>query len=187
MDEEYTPDQRIGSQIMREIYDWLESGVTAVVCVILIFTFVGRMVGVNGESMLPTLQDGDRLVATHVAYKPQRGDIVVVTKPNALNEPLIKRVIATEGQQIEIDFPNNTIYVDGRKIFEPYILEPMDPDGYSQIEFPAVVPSGCVFIMGDNRNNSWDSRAAQVGFVDERYILGRIIYRLFPIENIGKP
>ena len=187
MEEEYIPNQRLGSTIVRELYDWVESCVTAVVCVILIFAFIGRMVGVNGGSMLPTLEDRERLVATHLNYTPMRGDIVVVTKPNSRNEPLIKRVIAREGEQIEVDFENNAVIVNGRKIFEPYILEPMDADRYSEIAFPAVVPLGCVFIMGDNRNNSWDSRAAEVGFVDERHILGKIVFRIWPYERMGRP
>lgn len=187
MNEEFDYASKPSSAAVRELFDWLESGITAIACVILIFTFVGRLVGVEGESMLPTLRDQDRLVATNFFYNPSAGDIVVVTKPNARNEPLIKRVIATGGQTLDIDFEQNAVYVDGERLSEPYILEPMDPDFEADLEFPLTVPEGYVFIMGDNRNNSWDSRMGPVGLVDERHILGKIIYRVMPYKDIGVP
>lgn len=182
---EYTPKQ--GSAFVREVYDWIESAITAVVFVILVFTFAGRLVGVEGESMLPTLNDKDRLVATNLLYQPENGDIVVVTKPNTRNEPLIKRVIAVGGQTIDINFAENAVFVDGERIDEPYILEPMDPDDSSNIPMPVTIPEGYVFIMGDNRNNSWDSRISEIGLVDKRHILGKIIYRVMPYSHIGVP
>lgn len=187
MNEEYYDTQKTGGMIMYEIYDWIESGITAVVCVILIFTFVGRLVGVEGESMIPTLNDKDRLVATSLLYEPSNGDIVVVTKPNIRNEPLIKRVIATGGQILDIDFEKNAVYVDGNRVDEPYIFEPMYPDSDCALAFPLKIPEGYVFIMGDNRNSSWDSRAGQIGLVDERHILGKIVYRVMPYNEIGVP
>lgn len=188
MNEEFDYDQKPGSTMIRELFDWIESGVTAVACVILIFTFVGRLVGVEGESMLPTLHSQDRLVAANLFYTPENGDIVVVTKPNDRNEPLIKRVIATGGQKLDIDFRNNLVFVNDKKIEEPYIgSERMHPDSWCDIELPVTVPEGHVFVMGDNRNNSWDSRVGEVGFVDERHILGKIIYRVMPYNNMGVP
>lgn len=185
MDEEFN--HELGSPFVREVYDWIESGITAIVCVILLFTFVGRLVGVDGDSMLNTLRDQDRLVATNFMYKPSRSDIVVVTKPNDRNEPLIKRVIAVGGQTLEINFEAGEIFVDGRRIDEPYIREEMDPDSYSDFEFPLVIPDGHIFIMGDNRNHSWDSRYEGVGLVDERHVLGKVIYRVMPYSDIGVP
>lgn len=187
MNEEFDYETKPAGAAVRELFDWLESGITAIACVILIFTFVGRLVGVEGESMMPTLRDQDRLVATNLFYKPTGGDIVVVTKPNARNEPLIKRVIATGGQTIDIDFELNSVFVDDERLDEEYILEPMDPDRDYDFKYPLTVPEGYVFIMGDNRNNSWDSRMEQVGLVDERHILGKIVYRVMPYRDIGIP
>ncbi len=187
MSEDFDFNQNKGDAIMREVFDWIESAITAVVFVILVFTFVGRLVGVEGESMLPTLHNQDRLVSTHLFYKPTNGDIVVATKPNERNEPLIKRVIAVGGQKLDIDFAANAIFIDDKRINEPYILERMDPDRSSELELPLVVPEGYVFLMGDNRNNSWDSRVEEVGLVDERHILGKIIYRVMPYNDIGIP
>lgn len=187
MDEEFDYDQKPAAGALREAFDWIESGLTAVITVILIFTFAGRLVGVSGESMLPTLGDSDRLVSMHLFYTPKSGDIVVITKPNTRNEPLIKRVIAAGGQELDIDFAANAVFVDGVKLDEPYTLEPMEADGYCDLELPLTVPEGYVFVMGDNRNNSWDSRAAGVGLVDERHILGKIIYRVMPYDAIGRP
>lgn len=187
MNEEFDYIQKPASNVLREVFDWVESGLMAIVTVILIFTFAGRLVGVVGDSMLPTLHSNDRLVSTHIFYTPKHGDIVVVTKPNMRNEPLIKRVIAVGGQTLDIDFESNSVFVDGAKLNEPYILEPMDTDSYCELGLPLTIPEGYVFIMGDNRNNSWDSRVEDVGLVDERHILGKIVYRVMPYDKIGIP
>lgn len=168
-----------------EIYDWVESVVFAVVCMILIFTFFGRNISVQGDSMLPTLHNEDRLIVSRFLYTPEYGDIVVVTQPNNRNEPLIKRVIATEGQEVDIDFTKGIVYVNGIPLDEPYTMAPTTSQ--YDVVFPQIVPEGKVFIMGDNRNDSWDSRDAGVGMVDERYILGRVLYRMLPWSNRGQP
>lgn len=172
-----------GFSITRELYDWVESGLLAVVSMVLIFIFVARMVGVEGISMMPTLSDHDKVIATHFFYTPARGDIIVITKPNDRNAPLVKRIIAIEGQTVDIDFDTSVVSVDGVPIQEGYIMEPTRVAG--NMEFPATVPEGCVFAMGDNRNDSWDSRFKQVGMIDERYILGKIIYRITPYNKMG--
>lgn len=184
MNEDFNPEDQKFS-LTREIYDWIESGLTAVVCVILVFTFVARMVGVDGESMLPTLNDRDRVVASSAFYTPRRGDIVVITKPNDRHEPLVKRIIATGGQTVDIDFAEGVVTVDGQPLGEPYINEPTWEQG--DMQFPQTVPQGYVFVMGDNRNHSWDSRFTAVGMVDQRYILGKIVYRLMPYDQMGRP
>ncbi len=186
MNEDYEFPEK-NSVVAREAFDWVESALTAVCCVILIFTFVGRLVGVEGGSMLPTLEDQDRLVATSLMYEPKNGDIVVVTKPTTRNEPLIKRVIAVGGQTLEINFEENAVYVDGERVYEPYIREPMDPDDNDGEILRVEVPEGHVYIMGDNRNDSWDSRAEEVGVVDNRHILGKILYRVMPYDKLGVP
>jgi signal peptidase I len=173
---------------MREVYDWVESSLTALLFVMLIFTLVGMVISVHGESMIPTLEGGDRLVTIRMFREPQYDDIVVITNPGYRNNPLIKRVIATAGQTIDFDPENNRVVVDGQTLKEAYIAEQMDmffAEGTNK--YPYTVPEGHVFVMGDNRNNSWDSRIDEVGAVDERYILGRVLFRVLPFDKIGKP
>lgn len=186
LNEEFSIEERAGFSFLRELYDWVEAAVMAVFFMVLIFTFVVRMVSVNGISMNPTLEDGERLIVSRVFYTPRYGDIVVITKPNSQHEPLIKRVIATEGQEIDIDFEKGIVTVDGKILDEPYIAEPTNAY-YRGVAFPQTVPEGCVFVMGDNRNNSWDSRAPGVGMVDARHILGKVYYRVMPYSRLGVP
>lgn len=187
MNEEFIPAERGGVSFAREVYDWVESGMTAVLCVVLVFTFVARMVGVVGDSMYPTLHNKDRLIATGIYTELKTGDIVVITQPNKRNEPLIKRVIATGGQTVDIDYETGLVYVDGKRLYEPYVNETIHPGSTFEMAFPQQVPPGRVFVMGDNRNNSWDSRALEVGMVDQRYVLGKVIYRVMPYDRFGLP
>ena len=168
-----------------EIYDWMQSLVFALIICIIVFVFIFRIVDVSGDSMNPTLLNGDKLVVSDVFYKPKQGDIVIFRKDEYKAEALVKRVIATEGQTIEIDFDRGRVYVDGELLDEPYIAEPT----HNQHDFqgPQTVPEGCVFVMGDNRNASSDSRRAQIGMVDERLIVGKVLLRVFPFDSIGVP
>ena len=160
------------------IYEWLDSFVFAIILILLIFVFAVRVVGVNGDSMNPTLNDGDWLTVSAINTDYERGDIVVITQPNALNEPLIKRVIAVGGDTVDIDFNTNEVIVNGEVLDEPYIKAPTSSRGdFSQ---PIRIPEGYVFVMGDNRNNSLDSRFNSIGIIDERYILGVANVRLYP-------
>lgn len=160
------------------IYEWLDSFVFAIILILLIFVFAVRVVGVNGDSMNPTLNDGDWLTVSAINIDYERGDIVVITQPNALNEPLIKRVIAVGGDTVDIDFNTNEVIVNGEVLDEPYIKAPTSSRGdFSQ---PIRIPEGYVFVMGDNRNNSLDSRFNSIGIIDERYILGVANVRLYP-------
>lgn len=163
------------------IYDWLDSFIYAIVIIFVIFTFGFRLVGVNGTSMNPTLQHGDWLTVNAVPTKVEKGDIVVITQPNYLNEPIIKRVIAKGGDTVDIDFIEHTVKVNDLVLYEPYIAEPTANMG--DYVYPMTVPEGCVFVMGDNRNDSLDSRFKSIGFIDERYILGKVGIRLFPIGD----
>jgi len=147
---------------------------------VLVFTFIARQIGVDGQSMLPTLQDKDRLlILTPFFYKDySRGDIVVLRKETFLESAIVKRVIATEGQTVDIDFVEGVVRVDGEELDEPYINAPTyTPEG---VEFPLTVPEGSVFVLGDNRNASSDSRNIRLGTVDERYIIGKAVFLLFP-------
>lgn len=177
--------------------EYLEILVFAVCAVLIIFTSVFRLCRVNGNSMNKTLFNGEMLITTQLV-EPEAGDIIVfhmTSDKNArFNEPLVKRVIATEGQTIRIEYADDRVYVDGKLIDEPYVAL-LDGQGreigrwtqlpghhfdYKTGVFEATVPEGCVFAMGDNRNNSADSRSNDVGFVDKRRILGKVILRLSP-------
>lgn len=171
---------------LREAVEYAESLAVVFVVMLLIFTFIARPATVDGESMIPTLQNGERLVISNLFYEPTAGDIVVLCGEADREEGknLIKRIIATEGQTIDIDFEAGEVYVDGQKLDEPYILEPTYLD--EGTEFPLTVPEGEIFVMGDNRNGSRDSRSLTVGTVKEEYIVGRVLFRFFPFDRFGK-
>ena len=164
----------------RGLYEWTQALVCSVLTVVLLFTFVARLIGVDGHSMVPTLQNGDRLlvVSPMLTDDYRRGDIVVLRKQSFLSEPIVKRVIATGGETVDIDFSTGTVYVDGEALEEPYIAElTFEQEG---MQFPLTVPEGSVFVMGDNRNHSNDSRDYRLGTVDQRYIIGKAVFLLYP-------
>lgn len=174
----FEPEENAAPKPWQFIYEWLDSLVYAFIAILLIFTFCFRIVGVSGESMMPTLQDGNWLAVRAINPHVERGDIVVITQPNSLNEPLIKRVIAVGGDTVDINFVEGQVMINGEVINEPYIAEPTHR--MSNVAFPVTVPEGCVFVMGDNRNDSLDSRSKTVGFIDTRYILGVAQFRFYP-------
>ena len=169
-----------------EIYELLHDMVYILAVVTLIFVFLMRMVSVVGPSMTPTLLNGDRLtLLSNTLYSdPKPGDVVVATVPSYdKDEAIVKRVIAVEGQTVDIqyDFDGNaTVYVDGEAMDEPYINETMLHASYNTIEFPVTVPEGSVFVMGDNRNHSADSRYPPIGIFDKRYVLGKVLMVVWP-------
>lgn len=165
----------------RDLYEWVQSLVGSVLVVVAIFTFVIRMMGVDGHSMLNTLQHGDRLlVVNSMLYHDYKyGDIVILRKNGVFDDdPIVKRVIAVEGQTVDIDFAEGIVYVDGEALDEDYIREPTyTAEG---TEFPLTVPEGAIFVMGDNRNGSSDSRDYRLGTVDTRYVIGKAAFLIFP-------
>jgi len=166
-------------RVRMELYDWLQCIVTAIICGVLIFIFLGRTIGVDGRSMLQTLHHSDRVIISNLLYTPNNGDIIVFYSPSEQFEfPLVKRVIAKEHQTVDIDFENGYVYVDGIVLNEPYIaaLTTARHDFYA----PVTVPPGFVFVLGDNRNSSTDSRDNVVGLIDTRYILGKVLFVLIP-------
>ena len=165
----------------RELYEWVQALVGSVLVVVLVFTFVIRLIGVDGHSMVPTLQDGDRLlVLNSMLYDDYKyGDIVVLRKETFLEEPIVKRVIATEGQTVDIDFDEGVVYVDGQALEEDYINERTYLE--EGTEFPLTVPEGSIFVMGDNRNRSSDSRDSRLGTVDARYVIGKAVFMPLPV------
>lgn len=159
--------------------------------ILLIFTFVVRPARVDGNSMQDTLHNGEMLIISDIAYKPKRGDILVFQKINSTHpDPIVKRVIATEGETVDIDFDTWTVTVtdaDGNaKILEEsYRKLATDARVTSNLEYPVKVGEGQLFVMGDNRNHSLDSRSSLIGLVDENEVIGKVLFRFFPLNKIG--
>ena len=151
---------------------------------LLVFVLLFRMVVVSGPSMRTTLLDGDYLlVLSSTLYQnPKHGDVIVASKDSFKDgEPIVKRVIAKSGQTVDIDFELGTVYVDGVALEEPYTLTSTNMQ--EGISFPLTVDEGCLFVMGDNRNESKDSRHPDIGLIDEREVLGKVIFLLIPAKN----
>ena len=166
-----------------ELFEWGEALLISLTTVILIFVFGIRIIGVQGWSMFPTLQDADQLLVSNLFYTPEKGDIVILTKEAFMSSPIVKRVIATEGDTVDIDFDSGEVSVNGEVLQEEYIAE------LTQVQydmtFPQTVPDNCIFVMGDNRNHSTDSRYGELGMVDTRYVIGKVLARVFPFNVIG--
>lgn len=177
-------DQRKKRDTFSRVFEWAELFALYFAIGMLLILTCFRHSPVEGSSMYPTLQEGDMLVVTMPFYTPECGDIIVCQSPTyGLDRPLVKRIIATGGQKVEIDYENWTVKVDGNTLSETYINREigrnMRPSDYLEDSF--IVPEGFVFVMGDNRNNSKDSRSSEIGMIDERYILGKVSMRLLPL------
>ncbi len=183
---EHTEQERQSSEKKErgsEVLDWLQCIVTALAFCVILFTFFISPSIVVGSSMYPTLEEGDFLLITKHFYQPKYGDIVVLRKEAFKTEPIVKRVIATAGQTVDIDFQEGVVYVDGTPLDEPYVNSPTnEPESFTE---PVTVPEGCIFVMGDNRNRSTDSRYEKIGCVDIRMILGKAILRVVPLNKFG--
>ncbi len=162
------------------LFDWVRSLVGAVLIVVLLFLFVAQLITVQGPSMQHTLYAGDKVLVLRAGLCDIRaGDVVMVHQFNApLDETIIKRVIAVGGQTVDIDFYTGTVYVDGEAIEEDYIAERTYSD--EGTAFPLTLEEGKLFLMGDNRNHSTDSRSTLLGAVDERYVVGKAVLVVFP-------
>ncbi len=188
-----------------EIFDWVEVMALSLAVILLVFTYIGRLAIVDGSSMNKTLYDGEALLISKAFYEPKQGDIIVFQIPGGhgvLGQPLVKRIIATGGQTIYIDYENwkTYVYEDADMPIEQ-VLKTVKPfeeiyqvdinykEGYMNrgmgLKYPYTLPEGKLFVMGDNRNDSTDSRFAPVGPVDERYILGKVYCRLTPFDKMG--
>ena len=171
----------------KQVLAYLRDMVTLIAGVLLLFSLCLRVVVVSGPSMKNTLYDGDWLIVLNNMFyrEPEAGDIVVASKDAFDNgNPIIKRVIATEGQTVDIDFAAGLVYVDGVALDEPYTLTPTNLS--EGVPFPIVVSEGSLFVMGDNRNESKDSRSYEIGLVDKREILGRAVFLIFPGTSKGQ-
>ena len=165
------------------LLEWYEALISAALVLVLVFSFFFRIIQVDGESMVPTLENGDKLVVWGAGYEPQRGDVVIVDSYTVYGKPLVKRIIAKGGDTISIDYDSGMVMVNGEVLQEDYIAEPTYL-GYD-VTFPYTVPEGTVFVMGDNRNQSLDSRSTYVGCIDERDILGRVLLCFMPFTDFG--
>lgn len=177
-----------------ELYDWLETFAGVIALTVILFTFFFVVIGVNGSSMYPTLHNSDLLIVRRIGYTPKQGDIVILRKDTLTDQAIVKRIIATEGQSVEIDYETNTVYVDEVALSEDYLnfanentIEDYGDD--YMVERPGmvyssfVVPEHSIFVMGDNRNGSTDSRYAELGMVDEGYIIGGAEALFFPFDR----
>ena len=199
---EQQPEQNredVERSILGDLLDLIESILCSVFLVFLVFTFLFRIATVEGASMVPTLVNGDRLIISELGYTPQQGDVVIinarkssqlgsaqqVVESEGLNKLIVKRIIALGGQKVDIDFNTGTVTVDDQVLQEGYIntLTTRDEGG---MQFPVVVPEGYVFVLGDNRDISKDSRHPNVGFVPESEIMGKALLRVFPLDKFGK-
>lgn len=171
--------QRGGS----DSYEWLQCLVAVLLLCIAVFTFFFRPITMQGDSMQPTIVKGDRVLVSRLSSRYGQGDIVALRVDSYKSEPLIKRIIAVGGQTVSFDFDAGIVYVDGAALEETYIYEPTARAlDYTE---PVEVPEGCVFVLGDNRNNSMDSRSELIGCVDARCIIGKVVFRAWPLEAVG--
>lgn len=168
----------------QELLEWYDALIFALALLVLVFAFCVRVVAVSGISMEPTLRSGDHLVVQSTFYTPKAGDVVVIDGYINYGKPLVKRVIACEGDVVDINEQTSQVTVNGQVLEEPYLNNATLPNG--DVVFPVTVPKGCVFVMGDNRMHSTDSRSSDIGFIDERDILGKVLYRFFPLDRIGR-
>lgn len=165
------------------LYDWIYSIVFTVAIAVVILTFIFRVVDVEGSSMDDTLHTSDKVVVTNLFYQPKNNDIVVISHGAKYDTPIIKRVIATEGQTIKLDYENEKIIVDGMVINEPYIKETTFSGNFGNTEIPEVVPDGKVFVMGDNRKVSLDSRSSEIGLIDVENVIGKAQFVIYPFNE----
>ena len=189
-----TPEEEKKPTAAEEIFEWLDVLSTAIIAVVIIFSLICRIATIEGPSMQNTLFTGDRVIISNLGYTPKQGDIVVVSRninnsaEDAQNgqDPIIKRVIAVGGQTVDIDFERGVVSVDGVELVEPYAKTPTVRS--FDVQFPLYVPEGYIFVLGDNRNNSTDSRDSRIGdggLIDTRYVLGHAVIRVFPFNSIG--
>lgn len=158
------------------VFDAVSILITAIALLAIVFTFGFRMVGVNGSSMDNTLKTGDWLIVTPYFDEPQYGDIVISTKETAADGALVKRVIAVEGDVVDVH-EDDSVYVNGVKLDETYALT-QNTYGRGDRTYPLTVPEGCVMLMGDNRTVSWDSRYSNIGFIEKDFLLGKARLRV---------
>lgn len=188
MQQEQTEEKKkVEGRFSSELFSWGESLMAVLIFFVVVFTFFVRLIGVDGTSMYPTLQDRSIMLVSNLGYTPEKGDIVVLRKEGFYSDqPIVKRVIATGGDTIDIDPVTGDVIVNGEVLDEPYILEKINTfERMGDLTYPQTVPEGCIYVLGDNRNGSTDSRWSSLGMVDERYVLGHVLSVVFPFSNFG--
>ena len=176
------------ARLAANCYEWVEALILSLAVVIVLFVFLFRVnIVVDGDSMVPNFQDGNRVLVSCLDRGFSRGDVVVIDeRATGLHERLIKRVIATGGQTVDIDFHSGTVIVDGKRLDESAYLENGITKDRYDVAFPHKVPAGHLFVLGDNREISEDSRFGEVGMIDCRYVVGKVVYLLNPFHGIAK-
>lgn len=167
------------------IFDWIRCIIFAIAIVIVCLTFAFRLVDVEGSSMFDTLSTKDKVIVTNFMYTPKTNDIVVISHGAQYANPIIKRVIATEGQSVELDYDHDRIIVDGVVIEECYIDGSTFGGVVGDNEIPDVIPEGKIFVMGDNRKVSMDSRSTKIGLIDVNDVIGKAQIVAFPFDHFG--
>jgi signal peptidase I len=182
-DKKSAPRQGVAS----ELYFWAQALVYALIVLVCVNVFFFRISGVDGSSMEPTFQDHDQIIMRIIGYDvPQRGDVVVVMAPGYVDEPLVKRVIAVGGDTVSINFDTGNVVLNGEEMLEPYISEAIRSGHFGDQSYPVTVPEGQVFVMGDNRNASTDSRwVDEVGTIPYGDIVGKVMLLVWPLTKIG--
>lgn len=170
------------------LLDWVEELVIALSLIAVVFTFCFRVITVSGTSMVPNFEDGDRILVVNSLSAPKQGDVVVIV--NVLEEPIIKRVIATEGQTVDFDYTARRVLVDGQPVDETAFglengITEYPYTSFELVDFPQTVPKGCIFVLGDNRAVSEDSRYKIIGMIDRRDVLGKAVFHVFPLHRLG--
>lgn len=177
-----TEKEEIAETAWRSVFRWLYAIVGILFVFFLMWTLFFHIVSVDGNSMQPTLEDNDTLFVYTFRYQPKAGDIVVISPVSDDGMTMVKRIIATENQIVDVDYKTGTVLVDGIPLEESYIAS-MTKKSANEMAYPYTVPAGCVFVMGDNRDDSYDSRNQSVGSIDERQIIGKALFRLYPFSD----
>ena len=164
------------------VYDAVATLESAVIILMLFFSLVFRPAAVIGDSMLPNFIGGDRVACIHSFSGYERGDVIIISHATRKDESIIKRVIAVGGDTVDIDFYKGTVSVNGRELDEPYVGTPTNLS--YDMKFPITVPDGKLFVLGDNRNDSIDSRSTDIGLINENKVLGKVVFRLYPFDRI---
>lgn len=179
--------KKVEGRFSSELFSWAESLMLVLIFFVIVFTFFVRLIGVDGSSMYPTLEDHNIMVVSNLGYKPEKGDVVVLRKEGFYyDQPIVKRIIATGGDTVDIDVITGDVLINGEVLDEPYIYEKINTlERMGDQVYPLVVPEGHIYVLGDNRNGSRDSRWMDLDTVDERYILGHVLNVVYPFDKFG--
>lgn len=169
----------------KNFYEFIESIIIAFIAIMILVVFIFRVITVDGNSMEPNFHNSDKLIISSMFYTPEKGDIVVIDKNTPLGKPIIKRIIATEGDTIKYERSTGDVYINGTKINEDYINIDNSITNPYEFDVETTIKKGHVFVMGDNRNVSNDSRNSEIGQINAKNILGKAVIRIYPFNKVG--